>query len=214
MLGIALSHLIAFVITAFVVIAIPGPSVVFIVSRALANGRRVAIWSMLGNTTGVYGLVVAVALGMGAIAEHSLALFTAMKLVGGGYIVYLGIKTFAERGNLAAAMERIATNASDGRSFRDGVLVGVANPKAIVFMAAILPQFVTPAAGHVTLQMLFLGLVFCLVAIVSDGSWAMAAGAARTWFTRSPRRLATIGGAGGLAMVAVGLGLLVSGRRN
>jgi threonine/homoserine/homoserine lactone efflux protein len=213
-LGIAPGTLIAFLITAFVVIAIPGPSVLFIVSRALANGRRVAMWTMLGNTTGVYGLVIAIAFGMGAIAEHSLVLFTIMKLVGGVYLVYLGVKTFRERGNLAAVVgQQVSVKASDGRSFRDGVLVGLANPKAIVFMAAILPQFVSPAAGHVALQILLLGLIFCLVAIISDGSWAMAAGAARKWFTRSPRRLEIIGGAGGLAIAVVGISLLLLKRK-
>lgn len=214
MLGIAPGTLIAFLITSFIVIAIPGPSVLFIVSRALASGRRVAMWTMLGNTTGVYGLVIAIAFGMGAISEHSLALFMVMKIVGGVYLIYLGIKTYRERGSLAVAMkQQVAARASDWTSFGNGVLVGLANPKAIVFMAAVLPQFVTPSAGHVALQILFLGLVFCLVAILSDGSWAMAAGAARTWFTRSPRRLEVIGGAGGLAIAAVGISLLVLRRK-
>jgi threonine/homoserine/homoserine lactone efflux protein len=83
-----------------------------------------------------------------------------------------------------------------------------------VFLAAILPQFVSRTGGQVPLQILVLGAVFAAIAITSDTIWAMAAGGFRVWFSRSPRRLELIGGAGGLAIVAVGAGLLVSGRKN
>ncbi len=194
-------------------VVIPGPSVLFIVSRALASGRRVAVLSVLGNAVGEYVQVVAVAFGIGAIAEQSVALFTAMRLVGGLYLIYLGVKTFRERRSMPAAIEDVPPAASDRRSFRQGVIVGVSNPKTVVFMAAILPQFVKPAAGEVPLQILLLGLVFSLIAIVSDTSWAFAAGGLRAWFARSPRRLEIIGRAGGLAIAAVGAGLLASGRQ-
>ncbi len=169
--------------------------------------------SVLGNAVGEYVQVVAVAFGIGAIAEQSVALFTAMRLVGGLYLIYLGVKTFRERRSMPAAIEDVPPAASDRRSFRQGVIVGVSNPKTVVFMAAILPQFVKPAAGEVPLQILLLGLVFSLIAIVSDTSWAFAAGGLRAWFARSPRRLEIIGGAGGLAIAAVGAGLLASGRQ-
>lgn len=213
MLGISTVNLVAFIVTAVIVVVIPGPSVLFIVSRALASGRRVAVLSVLGNALGEYVQVVAVAFGVGAVAERSVALFTVMKIVGGLYLIYLGIKTFRERRSMASAMQVLAPDASDLRAFRQGAIVGVSNPKTVVFMAAILPQFVAPAAGAVPLQILFLGLLFSVIAIVSDTSWAMAAGVIRGWFTRSPRRLEVIGGAGGIAIAAVGAGLLVSGRK-
>jgi len=213
MLGVTAVHLVAFAITAIVVIVIPGPSVLFIVSRALASGRRVAVLSVIGNTVGEYIQVIAVAFGIGAIAEQSVALFTAMKFVGGLYLIYLGIRTFRERRSMADAMNVASAVATDRRSFRQGVIVGVSNPKTVVFMAAILPQFVTPAAGDVPMQILFLGFLFAVIAVLSDSAWAFAAGALRTWFARSPRRLDIVGGAGGLAIVAVGAGLLASGRK-
>ncbi len=213
MLGISSVNLAAFIVTAVVVVVIPGPSVLFIVSRALANGRRVAVLSVLGNAIGEYVQVVAVAFGIGAIAEQSVALFTVIKLVGGLYLIYLGIRTFRERRTMAAAIEVVSPAQSDRQSFRQGIVVGVSNPKTVVFMAAILPQFVTSAAGNVPAQILLLGLVFSLIAIASDSTWALAAGAFRTWFERSPRRLEIIGGAGGLAIVSVGAGLLASGRK-
>ncbi len=212
MLGITAAHLAAFAIVAIVVIVIPGPSVLFVVSRALANGRRVALLSVLGNTVGEYVQVAAVACGLGALAEQSVELFTIMKLAGGLYLVYLGIRTFRERGRTVAAITEEAQKPRR-HPFVEGIVVGGTNPKTVVFLGAILPQFVTLAARHVAGQVLFLGFVFSAIALVSDSSWALVAGVARHWFVRSPRRLAVVGGAGGIAIVAVGLGLLVSGRR-
>ena len=207
-------RLLAFGITAFVVIVIPGPSVLFVVGRALASGRRVAVLTVVGNALGEYLQVIAVAFGVGALAEQSVAAFTALKLAGGAYLVHLGVRTFRERRSLAAAIAAPVSVRSDRRSFLEGFTVGVTNPKTVVFLAAILPQFVSRAGGHVPAQILALGLVFAAIAIISDTIWALAAGGFRAWFSRSPRRLELIGGAGGLAIVGVGAGLIVSGRKN
>lgn len=208
-------RLLAFALTAAVVIVIPGPSVLFVVGRALAGGRRVAVLSVVGNSLGEYAQVVAVAFGVGALAERSVAAFTILKLVGGAYLLYLGAKTFRERRTLAAALAApVVVPSSDRRSFAQGAMVGVSNPKTVVFLAAILPQFVDRAAGPVAQQILLLGLVFAGIALVSDTLWALAAGAFRSWFARSPRRLELVGGTGGLAIMAVGAGLLVSGRKD
>ena len=214
MLSLSTDRLLAFAVTAFVVIVIPGPSVLFVVGRALASGRRVAVLTVVGNALGEYVQVLAVAFGVGALAEQSVAAFTALKLLGGAYLVYLGVKTFRHRRSLAAALAAPARVGSDRRSFLEGFTVGTTNPKTVVFLAAILPQFVNRAAGDVVAQILVLGLVFAAIAVVSDSIWALAAGGFRAWFARSPRRLELVGGAGGLAIVAVGAGLIVSGRKN
>ncbi|HTP23066.1 MAG TPA: LysE family translocator [Solirubrobacteraceae bacterium] len=211
---VSADRLLAFGVTAFVVIVIPGPSVLFVVGRALASGRRVAVLTVVGNALGEYVQVIAVAVGVGALAEQSVAAFTALKLAGGAYLVYLGVKTFRERKSLAAAIRAPVADRSDRRSFFEGFTVGATNPKTVVFLAAILPQFVSRAGGHVAAQILLLGLVFAAIALVSDTIWALAVGGFRTWFGRSPRRLELIGGAGGLAIVGVGAGLLLSGRKN
>ncbi len=211
LLGISEAHLVAFAVTALIIIVIPGPSVLFVVSRALTSGRRVALLSVLGNTCGEYIQVVAVAFGLGAIAERSVAAFTVMKLLGGAYLIYLGLRTFAERGGIAAAF---AAPRPDRRSFVQGVIVGDTNPKTLVFMAAILPQFVSLSSGHVPVQILLLGAIFATLAILSDSAWAMAADTFRTWFASSPRRLRLIGGTGGLAIAALGAGLLLSGPKD
>lgn len=90
--------------------------------------------------------------------------------------------------------------------------MGVANPKTIVFFAAVLPQFVDRGQGHVVAQMLLLGLVFNAIALASDSVWGLTAATARTWFARSPRRLSLIGGAGGLTMIGLGIGVAATGR--
>lgn len=207
-------RLLAFTLTAAVIIVIPGPSVLFVVGRALASGRREAMLSVVGNALGEYFQVVAVAFGVGALAERSVTFFTALKLVGGLYLVYLGIKTFRERRSLAATFAAPLESRSKRRSFVQGVTVGVTNPKTVIFLAAILPQFVSRDAGNVPGQILLLGLVFAFIAIVSDTVWVLAAGGFRKWFARSPRRLSLVGGTGGLAIAAVGIGLLVSGRKD
>src|SRR5437764_3665052 len=179
-------RLLAFIATAFVVIVIPGPSVLFVVGRALAGGRRVAVFSVFGNAAGEYAQVMAIAFGIGALVEHSVAAFTVLKLLGGCYLLYLGLKTFRQRKSLARALSR-SDRAPTGRvSFAQGFTVGATNPKTVVFLAAILPQFVSRQAGDVPLQILVLGLLFAAIAVASDTIWALAAGGLRAWFGRSP----------------------------
>ncbi|HTW12665.1 MAG TPA: LysE family translocator [Solirubrobacteraceae bacterium] len=206
-------RLIAFAATAFVVIAIPGPSVLFVVGRALVAGRRVALLSVLGNSIGEYAQVVAVAFGIGALAEQSVAAFTTLRLAGGAYLIFLGVRTFGQRRALAAALNAAPAPRSTRRAFGEAFVVGVTNPKTVVFLAAILPQF-TNRGATVATQILVLGLIFMAIALVSDTTWALAAGRFRDWFAGSPRRLELVGGAGGAAIAAVGATFLLTGRRN
>jgi threonine/homoserine/homoserine lactone efflux protein len=205
---------IAFAITAAVVIAVPGPSVLFIVGRALAAGRRTALLSVVGNTLGEYLQVMAVAFGVGALAERSVALLTAIKLAGGAYLLYLGARTFLRRKDgLALSAQTGAGGRHERGALLRGAVVGATNPKTVVFLAAILPQFVVRADGHVTAQVLLLGSLFSAIALASDSLWALGAHGARTWFARSPRRLELVHGAGGVAIAAVGAAVLLTGTR-
>jgi len=97
---------------------------------------------------------------------------------------------------------------------RDGFIVGASNPKAIVFFIAVLPQFVDRSTGHVPAQMLLLGAIFLAIAVLCDSSWALAAGTARGWLARSPRRLELVGGTGGLVMIGIGASLALTGRKD
>ncbi|MFE3771248.1 LysE family translocator [Streptomyces sp. NPDC059122] len=205
-------RLLAFCAMSLLLIVVPGPSVLFVIGRALAQGRRAALTTVVGNTLGAFVLVVAVALGVGSVVERSAIVFTTLKLLGAGYLVYLGIKAVRRRGALRASFAGRGPAHGGVRMLREGFAVGVANPKTMVFFAAVLPQFVDRARGHVVLQMLLLGLVFNVIAVVCDSVWGLTASAARTWFARSPRRLSLVGGVGGLSMIGLGVVVAATGR--
>ncbi|MFD0498701.1 MULTISPECIES: LysE family translocator [Streptomyces violaceusniger group] len=209
---VSIDRLLAFAAMSFLLIVIPGPSVLFVVGRALAQGRRAALTTVVGNTLGAYALVVAVALGVGSVVERSVLVFTALKLVGAAYLVYLGFKAVRQRRSLQTAFTGDGPAHGGLRTLWEGFAVGVANPKTIVFFAAVLPQFVDREQGHVVPQMLLLGLVFNAIAVISDSVWGLAAATARTWFARSPRRLAMVGGVGGLSMIGLGVTVAATGR--
>ena len=211
---ISTPSLLAFSATAFALIVVPGPSVLFVISRGIALGGRAAVATVLGNAAGAYSQVVVVALGLGAIIERSATVFITVKLVGAAYVVYLGIQAIRHRRGLATVLDAATTPRGTRRILREGYVVGVTNPKAAVFMAAVLPQFTDPARGHVPLQLLALGLVFVAIALVSDTTWGLAAGSARAWLGRSPRRLEALGGLGGLVMIGLGVRLALVGRRD
>lgn len=211
---VSADRLLAFAALSFLLIVIPGPSVLFVIGRALAQGRRAALTTVVGNTLGAYVLVVAVALGVGAVVERSVLVFTTLKLVGAAYLVYLGVKAVRQRGSLQAVFSAEKSERSGLRTLGEGFAVGVANPKTIVFFAAVLPQFVDRAQGHVAVQMLVLGLVFNMIAVASDTVWGLAASTARGWFARSPERLRAVGGLGGLTMIGLGVTVAATGRKD
>ncbi|WP_116050635.1 LysE family translocator [Amycolatopsis palatopharyngis] len=205
-------QLAAFAALTFLMIVVPGPSVLFAISRALTVGKRDALISVAGNAAGVYVQVVAVAFGLGALVESSATVFTVIKLLGAGYLVYLGVQAIRHRRALHGALDT-GGEVRRGRALRvlrDGFVVGFANPKSIVFLAAVLPQFVDPSAGAVPAQILILGIALPAIALLSDSAWALVAGTARAWFAHSPRRLELVGGSGGVMMIGLGAGLAFS----
>lgn len=209
-------HVLAFAGVAAVLIAIPGPSVLFTISRAMTAGRRSALFTVVGNELGVCAQVVAVAFGAGAVVERSAEVFTAVKWVGAAYLVYLGVQAIRHRRSMADALATRVTPVRPLRAVRDGFMVGATNPKTIVFLLVVLPEFTVRTAGHlpVQAQMLVLGILFPVIALVLDSTWAAAAGTVRQWIARSPRRLAFIGGAGGLAMIGLGISVAATGRKD
>lgn len=208
--------LLAFAAIAFILIIIPGPSLLFIIGRALQHGRREALLSVVGNCAGVFVHVILVAVGVGAVLAASEVAFVALKIAGGVYLVYLGVQQIRHRKDgIDAVLELEAggpARVSTLRLLRESFVVGVTNPKTLVFMVAVLPQFTDPALGSVGWQILQLGLVFALMSLVCDGSFALAASSARAWFARSPRRIAGIRAAGGGMIATLGVLLLLSRR--
>jgi threonine/homoserine/homoserine lactone efflux protein len=204
-------HLLAFVFVAVVLILVPGPSVLFVVTRSLTLGRGAGVATVVGNAAGAYTQVIAVAIGLGTLVQESIVVFSAIKLVGAAYLVYLGAQTVRHRRSLADALHAPIEPKVLRRILADGYVVGVFNPKVIVFFMAVLPQFVD-RSGSVPLQLLTLGAIFCVIALLCDSLWALLAGAARSWLVSSPRRLPAIAGSGGLVMIGLGAGMAVSGR--
>ncbi len=207
-------RLLAFGLVAAVLIAVPGPSVLFIVTRALSYGRVPALLTVVGNSAGEFLQVLAVAVGVGALVERSLLAFSALKLLGAAYLIYLGVRTYRHRHQLLPQMVGQGQVTTRRRLLLEGGVVGATNPKSAVFFVAVLPQFVVPATGGVALQLLTLGLIWVCLALISDSVWALSASEARRWLERSPRRLAAVGGVSGVVTAGLGIGLALTGSRN
>jgi threonine/homoserine/homoserine lactone efflux protein len=207
------STLAAFVIAWTAIVLVPGPSVLFVISRGMALGRRAAVLTVFGNELGMLVQVLLVAAGVGALVQRSVLAFEVLRLAGAAYIVYLGVQAIRHRRALASVLDVTATRASR-HIVREGFIVGVTNPKVIVFFTAMLPQFVDPDGAAAPVQMAILGLISITIAFVCDSAWGVLAGSARNWLSRSPQRLRRLGGAGGLVMIGLGTRLAVTGRHD
>jgi threonine/homoserine/homoserine lactone efflux protein len=201
-------------IAAIIIILAPGPSVLFVIARAIAWGRATAVATVAGNVMGAFSLSVVVAVGLGPILQRSDLAFTSVQVLGGCYLVYLGITAIKHSQIHANDM----TNQGDVRpskwkSMREGFWVGALNPKGIVFFAAILPQFVDREAGKITSQLILMGAIFAVLALFSDGGWGILAGTIRNWLATEMRRLVKMRITGGTVMIILGLFTLGSAIR-
>ena len=214
---LTLDQVLAFGVAALILIAIPGPSVVFVIGRALAYGRGVALATVAGNSLGLLTIVCFVALGLGVVVQESIVVFQVLKLVGAAYLVYLGVEAVRRRKEFLTPDDAEVPGGARSqpmttrRAIQQGYVVGVSNPKAYMILAAVLPQFVDRGAGHIQLQLLLLGLLAFVIGIVSDSTWAVVASQLREWFVRSPRRGEAVGAVGGVSMIGLGVGLAVTG---
>ncbi|QHC60415.1 LysE family translocator [Rathayibacter sp. VKM Ac-2760] len=205
-------HFLAFALASVALIVIPGPSVLFTISRSIAYGRRAGVLSLVGNALGIMPAILAVAFGIGAVVAASVVAFTVLKLAGAAYLVWLGVQAIRHRH--ARAGTSATAPASSWTLLRQGFVVGLTNPKTIAFFVAVLPQFVDPAAGPVWAQLLLLGFTFQGLALLCDSVWALAAGTARSWFASSPKRLSTLTGTGGVLMIGLGGTLALTGSKS
>ncbi|MDP3209534.1 MAG: LysE family translocator [Rhodoglobus sp.] len=211
---IPLANLVAFVFVAVPIILVPGPSVLFVIGRSLSLGRIGGLVSVLGNAIGGLVIVAAVAFGVGVVIAQSLVVFAIVKIVGAGYLVYLGVQAIRHRRAHAEVARASGRERNTLRMLTQGLIVGVSNPKTIVFFIAVLPQFVSYPAGGIPGQLLVLGVIFIAIALLTDSVWALTAGVARDWFARSPRRIETLGATGGVVMIGLGVGSLFVGNRH
>jgi threonine/homoserine/homoserine lactone efflux protein len=194
-----------------IIILAPGPSVLFIIARAIAWGRKVAVITVAGNVSGAFVLSSLVAFGLGPILQRSELAFVAVQWLGGLYLVYLGIDAIRKRKVHAADMTNQGpVEPTVFQSIRDGFMVGVLNPKGLVFYAAVLPQFIDRDRGGVTGQLLFLGALFSVLAFFSDGGWGLLAGTARAWLAGDAGRLEKLRATGGCVMILLGASVIFS----
>ena len=210
---IPVPDLIAFTLSSVALIVIPGPSVLFVIGRSLTYGKRGGLMSVLGNGLGGLPLVAAVAIGVGSIIAQSVALFTIIKVIGAAYLIYLGIQAVRHRKDGDSAAASTLRRPAPRALLQQGFIVGLTNPKTMVFFAAVLPQFVSLESGAVPLQMMMLGLVFVAIGVICDSAWALLAGSARSWFARTPRRLPAVRAVGGSAMIVLGGSLVLTSSR-
>lgn len=208
---VPLPNLLAFLAVALPIILLPGPGVLFLIGRSLSLGRRGGLLSVIGTTLGGVVAVLAVAFGVGTLIAESVVVFTIVKILGAAYLIYLGVQAIRHRRERADATTAPIVARRTWAILGQGFLVGVTNPKSVVFFVAVLPQFVDYRAGGIQVQLLVLGLAFMAVALVSDSAWALLAGIARDWFARSPRRISVLGATGGVVMIGLGTASLFIG---
>ncbi|MGH8926098.1 MAG: LysE family translocator [Acidimicrobiia bacterium] len=175
----------AFVLAAAVLVAIPGPAILYIVSTGIGRGRGAALASMAGIEVGALFHVFAATVGVSAIVASSTVAFLILKYAGAAYLIYLGWKTL--RSKESPVLAHLTGETSNASAFGRGIVVNILNPKVALFFLAFLPQFVDPGRGRVTGQFLVLGFVFIGVAIVIDSIYALASGAIGGLLNRSPR---------------------------
>jgi threonine/homoserine/homoserine lactone efflux protein len=212
-------QVLALALTSVVIIAVPGPSVLFVVGRALAHGRSTALASVLGNSAGSLLAAVVVAIGLGPALQRWDVLLEVVRFAGAAYLVWLGVHAWrgASAPDAATSAPGAAATGSPApsarwRAVRAGAVVGLSNPKVFVLFAAVLPQFVAPGAGPVVVQLLLLSLVPVGVGLACDSAWALLAARARGALTAHPGRLRALGRVGGASMVGLGVLTAVSGR--
>jgi len=204
--------LIGFIVAALVVLVIPGPGVVFVIAQSVAHGYRAGLASVVGLSVGAMVHVIAATVGLSAILLTSATAFGIIKFIGAGYLIYLGVKTLLSR-PYSTDIETPAPMPLR-RLFIDGVVISIFNPKIAMFFLAFLPQFVDLSLGAVPLQIMLLGTIYAVLALFTDGAYAVLAGGAHHWLQRTishspwPRRIT------GNVYIGLGINTSLASQRN
>ncbi len=174
-----------FMLASLILLLTPGPAVLYIIARSIDQGRRAGLISVLSIETGNLGHVLATTFGLSALLLSSAVLFTVVKYLGAAYLIYLGVRKWLVRED--HQIQASLRENSPRRIFSQGVTVAILNPKTALFFLAFLPQFVDVGRGSLPLQMLTLGIIFVLMACITDSSYALLAGTAGGWLRDNPR---------------------------
>jgi threonine/homoserine/homoserine lactone efflux protein len=199
-----------FVAAALALLLVPGPAVLYIVARSIDQGRAAGLVSVLGVHLGSLVHVAAAAVGLSSLLVSSAVAFSVVKYAGAAYLIYLGVRALIAREEPEDVEVRAAPL---GKLLRQGAVVNILNPKTALFFLAFLPQFVDPNAGHVALQLVFLGLVFVALGLVTDSLYALAAGAAGEWLRSNRVYVGARRWVSGTVFIGLGLATALSGSR-
>ena len=197
---------------ALVLLLVPGPAVLYIVARSVAQGRWAGFVSDLGIHSATLVHVLAAALGLSALLASSALAFSIVKWAGAAYLIWLGLRKIFGRAEEIDADGNLARH-SHARLFRDGFIVNLLNPKTALFFLAFLPQFVEPERGHLVSQIVFLGLLFAVLGFITDGCYAFLAGTAGKWLRRSRRYLEVERYVRGTLFIGLGLSAMFAGNQ-
>ena len=206
-------ELLLFFTAAAILLATPGPAVLYIVTRSVDQGLRAGLASSSGIATGGLVHVFAAVAGLSALLASSAAAYSVVKYAGAVYLIYLGIRKLREK---TATPEEIGDKqpASLRRIYSQGVLVQILNPKSAIFFLAFLPQFVTPARGSVPLQLFALGMLFTVMGFLSDSTWALTSAPAAAWLKGNNAFLRHQKTVSGTVYIGLGLATAVTGPRH
>ena len=204
--GLLPTRLWEYLIATILIVLAPGPSVLFIIARAIAWGRASALATVAGNTAGIFIISLLVAFGLGPLLQRSTLFYNSIQWAGGVYLIYLGYEAIKASKIVASGLQKgEGVKPTLLASAKNGFWVGALNPKTIVFFAAVLPQFVIADWGYITLQLLGLGTAFCLMGAALDSVWGIAAGSLRNWFLDQPSRLSLMSAVGGGLIISLGI---------
>jgi threonine/homoserine/homoserine lactone efflux protein len=203
------SSLLLFVSAALVLLAIPGPAVFYVTSRSIGHGRSAGLVSALGIGVGTLFHVVAATLGLSALLMSSALAFSAVKYLGAAYLIYLGIQRILREESIVPSEQSVRIQLS--RIFGQGIVVNVLNPKTALFFFAFLPQFVDASRGKMTAQVMFLGLLFAVMGVLSDSVWALFAGALAHALKRNTRWTRTQRYVSGGMLISLGVATAFAG---
>jgi len=202
------STIFAFALAALALLLIPGPAVLYIVNRSVSDGRKAGLSAVAGLTLGNLAHAIAAAAGLSAVLATSTTAFNAVKWLGAGYLIYVGVRTLLKP---AAPIDEDQPGVSPRRAFTQGIVVNVLNPKVALFFLSFLPQFIKPADGRPGMQALVLGIVFVVIGFCTDSGYALLASGLRDVLLRGralPFVRRWVAGA-----VFIGLGLVATTAR-
>ena len=200
-----------YILASLALILTPGQDMMYVMSRALAQGRLAGLYSAVGVIIGILVHTVLAAFGVGAILAASEGLFLALKLLGAAYLVYLGVKLLLTK-DASIAARAGAQRFSPASLVWQGVLSNVSNPKIVVFFFAFLPQFVDPRSLHPTADLIFLGVLYAAMGLVVKAGVGLAAGSLSERVLGRPRALVWINRVSGTILIGLGLRLAASPR--